>query len=692
MNNKDQKSSNQGNQGAREEKLRADLQRTLRQLRRMEKLYDDVVEERDELRRQKELLQEQYDCISNSTVWKISKPMRSTLDFLKHGMFRRGPLKLLKKFVFYVRTSGFRGAIHKTRFYLAERKRQRMQSKVDLSRISEERRAAESAVLFDRDVCFSILVPLYNTPIDFLNEMIGSVVGQTYGGWELCLADGSDQAHSQVGEECMRWAQRDPRIKYRKLEKNMGISENTNACIDMATGNYIALFDHDDILHPSALYEMMRAICEQDADYLYTDEATFESPDIRKIITFHYKPDFAADNLRANNYICHFSAFSREVLERTGRFRSEYDGSQDHDMILRLTENAKRIVHIRKLLYFWRSHPMSVAMDINSKTYAIEAGKRAVKESLRRAGYEVEVESSRAFPTIYRLRYQIKSKDLVSIIIPTKNHVKTLKKCINSILERTAYPNYEILIVDNGSTERSVTEYYESIENHPNIRILHYDQPFNYSAINNYAAAEAKGEYLILLNNDIQIITRRWIEEMLMYVQREDVGAAGAMLYYPDNTIQHAGIIMKLGAHRIAGHAFHQWPRNTVGYMGRACYAQNLSAVTAACMMVKASVYRELGGLDESFPVSFNDVDFCLRIRESGRLIVWTPYAEAYHHESKTRGKDDTAENVKRFESDCERFRNRWAKVLEAGDPYYNPNFSLDTASFDVLLPETSNN
>lgn len=686
MNNQEQ-TTKKKERSPREERLRAELQRTRRQLRRMEKLYDSVVEERDELRRQKDFVQEQYDCISNSNSWKITKPVRSTLDFLKRKLFFRGPFKMIRKFFHHARTSGFRATVHKTKFYFAERKKLKERGKVDFSKITEKRRMAEQSEHFDRDICFSILVPLYNTPIEFLDEMIQSVVGQTYSKWELCLADGSDAEHDSVEIECMKWVTKDSRIKYCKLEKNLGISENTNACIDMATGNFIALFDHDDVLHPSALYEMMKAICEQDADYVYTDEATFESPNINKIITIHCKPDFAIDNLRSNNYICHFSAFSRALLDKTGKFRSEYDGSQDHDMILRLTANAQKVVHIPKLLYFWRSHPMSVAMEINSKVYAIEAGKKAVKESLRRDGYEVEVESTRAFPTIYRIRYQIKSKDLVSIIIPNKNHVKTLKKCISSILERSTYQNYEILIVDNGSTEKSVLDYYKSIQNHPNIRILYYNHPFNYSAINNFAAQQAKGDYFILLNNDIQIITRRWIEELLMYVQREDVGAAGAMLYYPDNTIQHAGIILKLGADRIGGHAFYRFPRNTIGYMGRACYAQNMSAVTAACMMVKASVFREIGGFDESFPVAFNDIDFCLKIRKSGKLIVWTPFAEAYHYESKTRGKDDQDEEHRlRFKVDCQRFRERWTKELEQGDPYYNPNFSLDTSSFEVLL------
>lgn len=662
-------------------KLRRELQRAQKRLKKYEKLYAETAAERDELRAERDRLQEQYDCIANSASWKITKPVRGTLDFFK----RLSPLRTAAKVLRSLRRDGLRATARKIRQKLAERRRRRKRRHVDLSKIPMEQRVREECTCFDRSIKFSILVPLYNTPVPFLDEMIASVVGQTYSHWELCLADGSDDAHGEVCRAVTRWREKDPRILYRKLDRNLGISENTNACLDMATGEYIALFDHDDILHPSALFEMMQAICGQGADYVYTDEATFESPDIRKLITCHFKPDFAPDNLRANNYICHFSAFSREVLEKTGRFRREYDGSQDHDMILRLTANARNVVHIPKLLYFWRSHPKSVAMDISSKTYAIEAGKHAVQDNIRASGYQAKVESSRAFPTIYRIRYRLREEEpeKVSILIPNKNHVRTLRRCIQSVLQKTTYPNYEILIVDNGSDEPALSEYYRELQEHENIRVLHYDRPFNFSAINNYAAGQATGRYLVLLNNDIQIITPGWMEEMMMYVQREDVGAAGAMLYYPDRTIQHAGIVLGLGADRIAGHAFYRYPKGTVGYMGRACYAQDMSAVTAACMMVRAEVYREVGGMDESYPVAFNDVDFCLRIRRTGRLIVWTPFAEAYHYESRTRGRDDGTEARKiRFREDCRRFAEQWKDVLEQGDPYYNPNFSLD-ASFE---------
>ena len=546
-----------------------------------------------------------------------------------------------------------------------------------------------SQMVFEKDVCFSIVVPLYNTPIPFLKEMISSVVAQTYPKWELCLADGSDGSHEDVEKEVLHLAAKEPRIKYRKLEENRGISENTNECLKMSTGNYIALFDHDDILHPSALFEMMKAICEKDADYVYTDEVTFESPNIKKLLSYHFKPDFAIDNLRANNYICHFSAFSRELLDKAGYFRSEYDGSQDHDMILRLTSYAKNVIHIPKILYFWRSHPTSVAMDINSKPYAIEAGKRAVCDHIKSSGYEAEVESSRAFPTIYRIRYKLKAQtpEKVSIIIPNKNNARLIRRCIQSILDRTSYKNYEIVIVDSHSTQKGTLDFYDTLNQFDNVKVVNYDKEFNYSVILNFGAQFATGEYLVFLHSDVQIISRRWIEELLMYVQRDDVGIAGGMLYYPDETIQHAGIVLGLGDDRIAGHIFHGQSKEIIGYMGRACYSQNLSAVTSACMMVKTSVFVNIGGFNEEYPNKFSDVDFCLKVRQCGKLIVWTPYAEAIHLESRTREKKHIDDQDKLgYTQECEKFKAQWKDVLSAGDPYYNPNFSLDSPNFDVRV------
>ena len=541
----------------------------------------------------------------------------------------------------------------------------------------------QQAYAFPRCVKFSILVPLYNTPEKLLREMIASVLHQTYANWELCLADGSDSDHALVGQICQEMAQTDSRIKYQKLEKNLGISGNTNACIDMATGDYIALFDHDDLLHPYALFEMMKAICEQGADFVYTDENTFHDVP-RDAYCPHFKPDFAPDTLRANNYICHFTSFSRALLDQVGRFRSECDGSQDFDMMLRLTERARKIVHIPKILYYWRASAASVASDVSAKPYVIEAAHRALRDHLKRIGLEGTVLNS-PVPSMYRIKYEILSPALVSIIICTKDHIDDLKKCVTSILEKTTYPNYEIIIVENNSTEPETFAYYKELEQDPRIRVVTWESPnheFNYSAINNYGATFAQGKYLLLLNNDTEVITPDWIQEMVMFVQRSDVGAAGAKLYYPDDTVQHAGLC--IGMLTLAGHYHRGFPRQHPGYMGRLIYAHDVSAVTAACVLIRRDVWDQVGGLDESFKVAFNDVDLCMRIRQAGYLIVFTPYAELYHYESKSRGMDTTPEKRIRFVGEVTRFQKRWAKELAAGDPYFNPNFSLDDEDFTV--------
>lgn len=617
-----------------------------------------------------------------SFCWKITKPIRILSDAVKKLFNLTKPGRYFLKGLASLRTSGVKATWKKVVFCFS--KKQQLKVFGERFYLSEKEREYQENAEFSKQVTFSILVPLYNTPRKFLEEMIESVRMQTYKNWELCLADGSDAAHEkEVGTYCKKLQKKDSRIKYVKLEKNGGISENTNACIDMATGNYIALFDHDDLLHPAALYEMMCVIEKEGADYIYTDEATFEGV-ITNIITAHFKPDYAIDTLRGNNYICHFSAFKRELLDKAGRFRKEYDGSQDHDIILRLTDKAEKVYHIPKILYYWRSHPASVAADIYSKTYAIDAGKRAVRDSIASYGDNAEVESSKAFPTIYRIKYELKEKPLISIIIPCKDHADDTERCINSILDRSTYRNFEILLIDNASTEPETFAFLEEIKKEEKVRVIHWNHPFNYSAINNYAAREAKGKYLLLLNNDTQVITPEWIEEMLMYAQRNDVGAVGAKLYYDDDTIQHAGIILGIGADRVAGHAHYRQPRENLGYMGRLYYAQNMSAVTAACVLIKKSIYEKLNGLDEKFGVAYNDVDLCMRIRKEGYLIVFTPYAELYHFESKSRGLEDTKEKKERFNKEAELFKKRWKKELEQGDPYFNPNFDLDRDDFAV--------
>ncbi|MDD3192691.1 MAG: glycosyltransferase [Oscillospiraceae bacterium] len=612
-----------------------------------------------------------YQATIASTAWRITKPLRAFRSFLKSHK----ATMLIGKAVKGVLRDGPAYTWKRVKRRIAQDKKGKEFGKFDAKELVAQRKA-----VFPRQVKFSILVPLYNTPENFLKEMIASVQAQTYPDWELCLADGSDNEHAQVGQIVARLQQSDARIKYQKLEKNLGISGNTNACIQMATGNYIALFDHDDLLHPSVLYEDMRAICEQGADFIYTDEVIFQGT-LKNIVNTHFKPDFAIDNLRANNYICHFTVFQKELLDKVGLFRSECDGSQDFDMVLRLTEQAQKIVHIPKALYFWRSHPQSVASDISAKPYVIEAAKKAVRDHLQRVGLQGEVTDSKAL-SIYRIQYEIEGEPLVSILIPNKDHVDELKKCILSIRSKTTYSNYEIIVIENNSSEPRTFDYYKTIEKNSKIRVVTWDGPFNYSAINNFGIQFANGSYFLLLNNDTEVISADWIQEMLMYAQRSDVGAVGAKLYYPNETIQHGGVLLGLGG--CAGHLGCDQPRDDYGYMGRLIYASNVSAVTAACMMVRKDVWEQANGLDESFEVAFNDVDFCLRLRKLGYLIVFTPFAELYHYESKSRKRDDTPEKRARFVGEVGRFQTRWAKELEAGDPYYNPNFSMDNPNFSV--------
>lgn len=611
-----------------------------------------------------------FDGVRDTWYWKLSKPVRVVVHFV------------IRTRNAYIHYGGFKGMYRRWK-----QKKGEASKRLDFGTKSfpnaEERRREEETV-FPRKIKISVLVPLYNTPEKFLREMIDSVVTQTYKNWELCLADGSDDKHTDVGRICQEYIEKDSRIKYQKIEKNLGISGNTNVCFSMATGNFIGLFDHDDVMHPSLLFECVKTVCEKDADYVYTDEATFTSPNLDDLIVLHFKPDYSPDNLRANNYICHFSMFDADLLKKTGLFRPEYDGSQDHDMILRLTEEAKHVCHIPKILYYWRSHPNSVAADIGAKTYAIDAAKRAVHDHMRDYyGIEVEVESTRAFPTIFQIKYPINGEPLISIVIPNKDHVEDLRRCITSIEKKSTWKNYEIVVVENNSVEQSIRDYYRELESDPKVKIVTYEGGFNYSRINNVGVKETKGEYLLFLNNDTEVISPDWMEQLLMYAQRKDVGAVGAKLYYADNTIQHAGVVIGLGAHRSAGHTHYKMPREHLGYMGRLCYAQDVTAVTGACLMVKKSIYEEVDGLDESFTISLNDVDLCLKIREKGYLNIFTPFAELYHYESKTRGMEE-GEKLRRYERECAHFRDKWKEQLDAGDPYYNPNFSLDYSDFTL--------
>lgn len=526
---------------------------------------------------------------------------------------------------------------------------------------------------FTKKPLISIVIPLYSTPIPYLKELIESVRKQTYGNWQLCMADGSPDEN--IYEFLKKNYRHEVRISYKKLKNNGGISVNTNKAIELARGEYLMLCDHDDTLEPDALFEIVKAVNDHEyADVIYTDEDKV-SMDGQHYFDPHFKSDFNLFRLRDNNYICHIFVVKRQVAEKAGYFRQEFDGAQDFDFIFRCCENAREIIHIPKVLYHWRCHMESTAADPESKTYAFEAGRKAVEEHYRRMGIPAKVEMTER-PGWYRSRVELQGNPLISVIIPNKDHIEDLELCLSSIAERSTYKNYEILIVENNSEENSTFQYYEKLaDRFPKARVLTWEREFNYSAINNFAAEQAKGKYLLFLNNDVEILTPDWMEEMLQICQQKDVSIVGAKLYYPDDTIQHAGVVMGLGG--IAGHIMCRASREDAGYFGRMISVQEISAVTAACMMMKAEDFHRVGGFDETFRVAFNDIDLCMKARDMGRKVVFTPYAELYHYESKSRGLEDTPEKQFRFEKEINRFQEKWGEQLKDGDPYYSPNLSV---------------
>lgn len=537
----------------------------------------------------------------------------------------------------------------------------------------------QSGKRFKYEPKISIVIPLYNTPLKYLKELMDSLVNQSYRNIEICLADGSTV--DDTGKYIKRHYGKDSRVLYQRLKENKGISWNTNQAIAMASGDFIMLSDHDDVLERNAVYEIIKAINTdpEKVDIVYTDEDKV-TMDGKQYFEPNFKPEFNLDFFRSSNYICHIFVVRRTVLDQAGLFQSEFDGAQDFDLILRCSEKANIIKHVPKVLYHWRSHPASTAENPDSKMYAFEAGRKALQNHYDRLGIPAQAYRTDVFGR-YRTEYELLSTPMISVIIPNKDHVDDLDKCLKSIYEVTTYKNFEIVIVENNSTEKETFLYYEQIQAaHENIRVITWKEGFNYAAIHNFAVPYCHGEYLLLLNNDTSIITPDWMEKMLQYAQREDVGAVGAKLYFPDDTVQHAGVIIGLGG--VAGHIFSGTPRVEYGYQARLISAQDLSAVTAACMMMPKAVFEEAGGFDERFRVAFNDVDLCMKIRALGKKIVFTPYAELYHYESKSRGKEEeTATKMERFQQEISLFKKKWPDILKNGDPYYSVHLSLDNGN-----------
>ena len=537
--------------------------------------------------------------------------------------------------------------------------------------------------LFKYQPLISIVVPIHDAPLKMLTEMIESVIAQTYPNWELCIADGNSQKLYVKGT-LSSYAQRDKRIKLKFLSVNKGIVGNTNEAISITKGEFIAFLDYDGLLAPFALYEVVKLLNEKpNLDFIYSDEDKISENSKIRFDPF-FKPDWgpSLDTLRSQNYFCHLAVIRKSFLDKIGWFREGFEGSQDYELFLRVIENTDKIGHIPKILYHWRSHETSTASG-PVKTYAIISAQKALQEHLKRQGIKGEVAILSNIGR-YRVLYEIEEKPLISIIIPTRDKVDILKKCIDSILEKSTYKKFEILIVNNQSRELSTLKYFQQIKKFPFIKIIDYNKSFNYSALNNYAVKYTNGEILLFLNNDTEVINSDWLEAMLEHAQRKEIGAVGAKLYYYNDTIQNAGIV--IGISGLCGESYKFFDREHGGYMNGLKIIHNVSAVTGACLMIRKEVFQEVGGFDENLQVAYNDVDLCLKIREKGYLIIWTPFAELYHHEKLTRGRPSSKEKWELEIKEREYFKAKWRHLIEKGDPYYNPNLNQDCADFSLKL------
>ncbi len=534
--------------------------------------------------------------------------------------------------------------------------------------------AEKNIGLFKKNPLISVILPVYNVDEVWLRKCIESVTGQIYSNWELCISDdASPKPH--IKKVLLEYAEKDARIKVVFRETNGHISENSNSAIEIASGDFIALLDHDDELARTALYEIVKLLnAYPDADMIYTDEDKMGVNGDRH--SPYFKPDWSPDLILSHMYTCHLGVYRKRIVDQLGGFRKGFEGSQDYDLVLRFTELTTHIYHLPKILYHWRSIPESTASGSGAKNYTHYAGVKALEDTLNRRGIDGRVSEIEGYPNMYQIHYNLRAEPLVSIIIPTKDGSGILDTCLESIVSKTSYSNFEIIIIDNGSKEEETFSVFHKWEQYLNkrIKIITLDIPFNYSRINNNAVEVSNGSLILLLNNDIEIISPNWLSEMVSYSLREKTGAVGVKLYYPDRTIQHSGVIMGLGG--VAGHAFRTCNELDPGYFGMLLTNRNCSVVTAACLMIRKELFEEVGGLEEELSVAFNDVDFCLKLLEKGYYNVCLNSVSLYHYESKTRGAEDTVEKKARFMKEIDYMLTKWPEYIKA-DPYYNINLSL---------------
>ncbi|MEA5541439.1 glycosyltransferase family 2 protein [Limnoraphis robusta Tam1] len=529
-------------------------------------------------------------------------------------------------------------------------------------------------------------MPVYNTPEQFLREAIQSVIDQVYPYWELCIADDAS-TRSSIQPILAEYQEKDSRIKVVFRTQNGHISEASNSALELATGEFIALLDHDDVLTPDALYEIVHLLNQHpEADMIYSDEDKLNEEG--ELASPFFKPDWCPDSFLSRMYTCHLGVYRRELVNQVGNFRVGYEGSQDYDLVLRFTEKTDHIFHIPKVLYHWRIHSESAASGTEAKPYAYQAAVKALQDAIDRRGEKGVVQQVKGFPGHYIVRYEIKEYKQVSIIIPTRDLGEILDRCLESIFTKSTYPNYEVIVIDNGSVEDYTHQVIAKWSEKESSRFNCYrlDIPFNYSKLNNYAVSQAKGDYLLFLNNDTEVITSDWIEAMVEQAQRPSIGAVGALLLYPDDTIQHAGVVM--GMRDVAAHSHQNCQASQPGYYGQIASMNNYLAVTAACLMCRREVFERVGGFDEQLAIAYNDVDFCLKLVQQGYRNLYLSHVLLYHDESKSRGDEDTPEKLYRYMEEVKLIRQRWRKFID-NDPCYNPNLTL--SQFDYSIKQFAN-
>ncbi len=589
--------------------------------------------------------------------------------------------KNIKKFFKYVRTFGLSKTLKTVFSYSGGYDYDQW---FRTHRITPDHLEAQKQVRFACEPVISIIVPAYNTNVDLLKATIDSVEQQSYNRWELCIAFAGDES-APARKLLDEIQEHDQRVKVTFLDKNYGISGNTNKALELANGDFVGLFDHDDLLEPDALYEVVKAINNTEKPVaFYTDEDKYDTKG-KTYIDPNMKPDFNLDLLRSHNYITHFFVVKRSVLDETGGFRSEFDGAQDYDMILRVAEKTGSIMHIPKVLYHWRMLPGSTALDPESKKYAYIAGQKAIESHLERSHIRAKVRmQEKPNYGLYEVDYEPVSKPLLSIIIPNYEQRDLLKQCIDSIEEKSTYRNFEIIVAENNSTSQKIKSYYSDVQKqYDNVRIVDLGKmTFNFSRINNLAEKEAKGDLLLFLNNDTELIREDSIANMAGFFERPEVGVVGAKLLYEDDTVQHAGVVIGFGG--FAGHINTGIDKDQPGYMMRALLNCDYSAVTGACLMTRRSLFESLGGFDEAFRVSCNDIDYCMKVRRKNLLVVYNAFSIWHHYESKSRGYEDDPEKIRRFEGEIKIFQERYEKELSEGDPYYNPNFNINFGPFQL--------